>query len=59
MKIAKKYVGQFVELETDEYVYVGTLRDNGDGTVSMMSGLRGRPPVIYADDVVGLQLVDA
>lgn len=55
MNSLKKYVGKFVSVETDEWIYTGTLRANGDGTFSVMSGLRGRPPVLYADQIVSVE----
>lgn len=50
--------GRFCIVETEDNVYVGTVRDNGDDTISVLSGQRGRPPVIDVFDVVAVLAPD-
>lgn len=46
------YRGEMVVLETEDDAYVGVLQILNNRTVTVRTGLTGRPPIINIDDIM-------
>jgi hypothetical protein len=54
----KKYLNQFVVVETENDVYMGTLGVLDEGHVVIRSGYVGRPGVVRVEDVEAITLAE-
>ncbi len=49
------YHGEFVVVETEDTLYLGTIRvDRRRGQLTVYTGFTGRPPIIALSDVEGV-----